>query len=298
MKIAVTGYTGRLGSELVKAGCVPLDCDITNEDAVADNVVNLNPDVVINCASYTDVDSCESHPIGQHRALLTNFYGAERLRSNFGGLLIHLSTDYVFSGKNGPYKETDRKKEIPINFYGWSKLGAEIVLQTHSNQNTIIVRTTGLYGSSYKRDDFVSFLLNQLTTTTEGTIAIAKNVVGNQTYVPHLVTALMELCRRYDANEMQNNMFHQIIHIASSDIVNRYEFALMIASVFGHDPRRIVPTTKKFGVADRPSKGGLKVDLAKKLGLPIYSILDGLKNLHELSALDYMMANDKGDLNV
>ena len=281
MKIAVTGYTGRLGSELVKAGCVPLDCDITNEDAVADNVVNLNPDVVINCASYTDVDSCESHPIGQHRALLTNFYGAERLRSNFGGLLIHLSTDYVFSGKNGPYKETDRKKEIPINFYGWSKLGAEIVLQTHSNQNTIIVRTTGLYGSSYKRDDFVSFLLNQLTTTTEGTIAIAKNVVGNQTYVPHLVTALMELCRRYDANEMQNNMFHKIIHIASSDIVNRYEFALMIANVFGHDPRRIVPTTKKFGVADRPSKSGLKVDLAKKLGLPIYTILDGLQDLKE-----------------
>jgi dTDP-4-dehydrorhamnose reductase len=75
------------------------------------------------------------------------------------------------------------------------------------------------------------------------------------------------------------------LHIASKDIVTRYEFALMLASVFGFDKKRLVPVkaSELNWLAERPKNGGLKVDLAKKYGLHLYSILDGLQEYKNVS---------------
>lgn len=272
-KVAVTGYSGRLGFELARLGCVPFKANITSKIEIEKEINRLQPDVIINCAAKTKVDECETKK-GFDDALAINFRGATNIQDVFSGLLIQMSTDYVFDCTKGPYDE--KYKELsPINDYGFSKFGAEAGLKSwvFDTQNIVIVRTTGLYGGSAGSFDFASTLISTLE---EGkTIKVTNELHGNQTYVPHLAEALMKLTT-FDFSK--SNV--EIIHIASEEVVTRFSFALMIADVFNLDKNLIVPCKNKDvpgWTAKRPTLGGLKVDKAKKMGLPIYSIADGLK---------------------
>jgi len=273
MEISVTGYKGRLGSELVKVGCTPFLADITNRDDIKAVLDNIQPDVIINCAALTDVDACEGDAYYK-KAFAVNTFGVNKLRDEFDGLLIHVSTDYIFNGKRGPYSEKYYKYD-PVNDYGLTKVAGEAVLQTHQKKNTIIVRTTGLYGGSSGKHDFFQLVKQHLAEGQE--LRVTKKVKGNQTYVPHLVEALIKL-----ANMEQAFFRPKVINIASKDVINRYEFALMIASVFGWNKKLLTPVnTIPEWVAKRPTRGGLKTGLAEKLELPIYTISEGLEALHE-----------------
>jgi len=96
----------------------------------------------------------------------------------------------------------------------------------------------------------------------------------NATYVPHLAKALMELVDISDPPK--------IVNIASKEVLSRYEFAKKIAQKFGHDQSYLIPTTMKDSddvfEAARPKNAGLKTDLAEKIGLSIYSVIDGLES--------------------
>jgi dTDP-4-dehydrorhamnose reductase len=103
-------------------------------------------------------------------------------------------------------------------------------------------------------------------------VLAAKDLYSNNTYIPHLAEAIMSVV---------NNpcITVPILHIASSDVVSRYELSKKIADVFGLDDTLLSPISMKNiagWVAKRPKRGGLNVDLAKRLGIPIYSIMDGL----------------------
>src|SRR5512139_2847081 len=126
MIIAVTGHKGRLGSELVRLGCTPLDCDITEYQSIELALHLVKPDVVINCAAYTNVDACENSD-EYLDALKVNTWGVEHLRDVFDGRLIHISSDYIFKGYSGPYDEKSLEFD-PVNSYGYSKVGAEVIL--------------------------------------------------------------------------------------------------------------------------------------------------------------------------
>jgi len=271
MEISVTGYKGRLGSELVKAGCTPIVVDITNRGSIIAVIDDVQPDVIINCAALTDVDACEGDEYYK-KAVAVNTFGVNKLRDEFDGLLIHMSTDYIFNGKRGPYSEKYYKYD-PVNDYGLTKIAGESVLQTHWKSNTIIVRTTGLYGGSSGKHDFFQLVKQHLAEGQE--LGVTKMLKGNQTYVPHLVEALIHLAN------MEQAFFHpKIINIASRDIKSRYEFALMIASVFGWDKKLLTPANNiPNWDAKRPTRGGLKTGFAEKLGLSIYTIAEGLEAL-------------------
>jgi dTDP-4-dehydrorhamnose reductase len=187
MVICVTGYQGRLGSELVRLGCEPLDCDITDGESIELAIFHKKPDVIINCAAYTNVDGCEDTETYKH-ALSVNTWGVGKLRDIFDGRLIHISSDYIFSGRDGPYAETYTKID-PVNGYGFSKVGAEVLLGTHEKKDTIIVRTTGLYGGCSEQHDFAKLVLNCLSKGEQ--LRVTNSLRGNQTYVPHLAEALM-----------------------------------------------------------------------------------------------------------
>lgn len=271
MKIFVTGYRGRLGSQLVLLGCDPLACDITQPNSVKIAIEDAAPDVIINCAAFTHVDECETKE-GFEKALKVNTEGVENLRNNFSGRLIHVSTDYIFSGKNGPYTEQEKKKE-PVNAYGYTKWGAEIMLTfpIETDNKTCIIRTTGMYGGVSNRPDFASMLLDNLRQRKE--VRITKELIGNQTYVPHIAEAILKLA-------LISGFEYPVINIGSWDVISRYDFALVLAGVFHLDKSLIHPCRNdeiKEWVAQRPKKGGLKTSLAKRMGLPIYTILDGLK---------------------
>ncbi len=270
--IAVTGYKGRLGSELIKQGCVFLECDITNVDSIQSELDKVRPSVVINCAAYTNVDACEDDR-EYEKALKVNTWGVNHLREAFGGRLIHISTDYIFKGLSGPYDERCFEFD-PVNSYGFSKVGAEVVLNSADNQNTCIVRTTGLYGGCSGKHDFAKLIVSTLQEGKE--LKVSKSLKGNQTYVPHLAEALI-----WCANSKK---LPNVLHIGSKEVISRYEFAIMIANVFGYNPKLLIPVDNneiEEWVARRPRKAGLKVKLAEKIGVPIYTILQGLQDYKE-----------------
>jgi len=263
-KIAVNGTKGRLGSTLVRLypGCYPLFAEITNKQAVKEELDRVKPDVVIHCAAFTDVDACENQ---QTKTLNINMTGVNNVRSSFEGRMVLISTDYVFDGKKGKYKED--AKLNPISIYGMSKFGGEGVLDIWDSPEDVIIRTTLLYGAQSK-PDFVSKLLEQFAST-EGVIPVTNRLYGNPTNVEHLAMGIMDLLSLPKAP--------RVVNIAGTDYINRYEFALMIADVFGLDKERIVlnHAPRKEG-APRPEKAGLDLSLAKKLKIRLFPIHEGL----------------------
>ena len=157
-KILITGGDGQLGNcfssmfgEKHKLLRPPeQEFDITNINQVKTIIKKYNPEIIVNCAAITDVDGCENNPI---LAKNINALAIKNLLDVFKGFFIHISTDYVFDGKEGPYKEGDIPN--PINIYGKTKLFGEEIVKNHSKQ-WIILRTNVLFGLASKAS-FVSW---------------------------------------------------------------------------------------------------------------------------------------------
>lgn len=262
MTIAVTGAKGRLGSQFLERGCVPLECDISSRDEVREALEKVQPLMIINCASYTAVDDAEDN---FDDAIRTNTRGPGVLRTEFDGFFIHISTGYVFDGKTGPYSED--APPAPISNYGWSKLGGEAA--SLAGQPTLIVRTLDLFGLNTKTD-FVRQIRDILEL--EQPYQLPTNLYGSPTFVPHLVEGILAAVSKSETG---------ILNITGDMVVSRYTWGRMIAEAFGFDPELIEPTDEVKGKAPRPLRGGLLVEKAKSHGIPIFSPEDGLKILAE-----------------
>jgi dTDP-4-dehydrorhamnose reductase len=266
--IGVTGPYGRLGSELVRRGCLPLDCNITSVESIRATLEAAPVPVIINAAAYTDVDGCEE-PENQAKAVAVNTRGPGLLRQQFSGFLIHISTGYVFDGTDGPYAENAAPN--PISFYGMSKLGGEAAVQIGAP--TLIVRVLDLFGHGPK-SDFVRQIRDHLTL--KQPIELPANLYGSPTYIPHLAAALMHLA--------QTGPNTPILHVAGDAVLSRFRWAQMIAAEFGLDAELVLPTDITKGKAERPMRGGLIVDSAKAMGVPIRSAIEGLRLIREAEA--------------
>ena len=264
MQIAVTGPNGRLGSALVKKGCIPLDFNICDEKACEKELGRIKPDALINCAAWTDVDGAEDKD-NLAEVLNTNLRGPGILRTNHSGLLIQISTGFVFGEGDGPFAEDD--EPLPISWYGWSKWGGEKAAQIR--MPTLVVRTLDLFGPETPID-FVRQVRDIVEFNIE--MELPDTLFGTPTYIPHLAEALLIAVER----ELTGT-----IHIAGDLTLSRYDWGRMIAEYFEADPDLIKPTKKIKGKAPRPLRGGLKVDKAVNMGLPIYSPLDGLRGISE-----------------
>lgn len=153
-KLLITGASGMLGYDVCKLFSKQKDyqifpfshkeLDITDIDLLERYLSDISPDVVINCAAYTKVDLCEEKRELAFKINRDGPYNLARLCSDLDVFLVHISTDYVFSGtKKRPYKEEDTT--YPINVYGASKLAGERkILETFSEY--LIIRTSWLFG--------------------------------------------------------------------------------------------------------------------------------------------------------
>lgn len=265
--IGVTGYKGRLGSVLVKKpNFIALDCDITNPTSIASVIKASTPDIIINCAAFTDVDEAERQ---YTHVLSINDYGVMNIRDAFEGWLIQISTDYIFGGVQGPYSEKfNVDEDFTKGKYGRSKAYGEQHVFSYPDRFGTIIRTTMLYGT-LGYPDFVTHILDRLKMGTP--FDVPYTLMGSPTYVPYLVDGIDNLIEHHWHNPPP------IVNIVGSDVISRYDFALMIASVWGCDKSLINPVRDFKGKDIRPSKAGLKTHLAKKLKVPIYSVIDGLE---------------------
>ena len=268
--IAVAGPHGRLGSWLIKHhGCVPLLCDVTKPETILKAVEKIEPQVIINCAAFTAVDDAETDRF-KLLARDINLRGPANLRSSFMGYFVHISTGFVFDGKNGPHKEGDIRE--PTNWYGWTKFGGEEAALMR--EPTLVIRTLDLYGPDPSKADFVKSIRDVLELGAEK--ALPDYLYKTPTYIPHLAEGIM--CAIQDG-------MNGFLHIAGSRTMNTLEWGQMIAEKFGYDPCLIVPG-KITGEAPRPLRGGLNTDLAKSLDIPIYSPDDGLEALAQMGVND------------
>jgi dTDP-4-dehydrorhamnose reductase len=260
MKIATTGPGGQLGRELVKQGAIPLRGRLMSEEMTA-SIEAIQPDAIINCAAMTDVDECERDPL---MAAVTNMAGVEYLSRIFSGYLIQISTDYVFDGQSGPYGVRDAPN--PINIYGWSKLGGELVTRRHLGPS-LIIRTTVLFSAT--NNNFVAKIVKQLGRP-ESIDLYNSDIVGTPTYVPALAAEIMR---------MSNEKYTGIAHVAGSPAMTRLEFAMHTAETFGYNADWIQPAGDATIGARRPKKAGLICDHDGYLPANGHNWLDGLAEL-------------------
>ena len=198
-RILITGANGQLGYsfynllrhkyEIVNTSrsinnnrsCIYLD--ITNP-IVCKEVINLiKPDIILNFAALTNVDYCERNPVLTNEI---NVIGLENLLTYFKKPIIHISSDYVFDGNNGPYAEEDSTN--PINIYGMSKLRSEQVLLNYS-ANSLIIRSNVIY--DYLKNSSASFLnwvVDSLKNKKE--INVVNDQVNNPTWASSLTVVI------------------------------------------------------------------------------------------------------------
>ncbi len=285
MKILITGSYGQLGRSLFGSFKV-FNFEIIQsgrnisigEDGIRFDIqdpVNIKavldlhkPDIIINLAAMTNVDMCEEQP---SLAKEVNIGGVINICDNFKGKILHLSTDYVFDGKNGPYRENDNVS--PVSIYGQTKLAAEQIVMNH-NPNNLIIRGNVLYDYTlYTKASFLNWVLDSLKNNR--TIRVVDDQFNNPTWTRSMADIIC-LCVKNDVSG--------IYHWGDADFVSRYEFAQIIAKKYDFDKSLIKPvsTNELSQVASRPLKSGLISDeIIKILNVVPPSIEDCLSSISE-----------------
>jgi dTDP-4-dehydrorhamnose reductase len=289
-KILITGSNGLLGQKLVSlliskpdviiiatamgsnrlpydAGYEYQEMDITNP-AEIDRVMSVTlPDVVIHTAAMTNVDQCETEKEACWRLNVTAVeYLIEACRK-YNVFFEHLSTDFVFDGASGPYKEEDAPN--PVSFYGWSKYAAEKAV-IGSGLRWSIARTVLVYGIAHdmSRSNIILWVKKSLE---EGR---AIKIVTDQFRTPTLAEDLAMGCYLIAEKEAEG-----IFHISGKDFLAPYEMAIMAAEYFGLDKSLISPTDASSFTqpARRPPRTGFDLTKSRSaLGYEPHSFREGI----------------------
>lgn len=266
MNILVTGANGQLGNEMqsvtgksndnyiftdVAGDCIHLD--ITNADAVKEMVGRHDIGCIINCAAYTNVEKAEDDVelCGRLNAEAPGIL-AEAM-SKVGGILIHISTDYVF-GKE-PYNTPcgEDQQGTPTGVYGRTKLqGEQNILK--SGCRHLIIRTAWLYSEFGK--NFAKTMLN--LTSTKPQLNVVFDQCGTPTYAYDLAAAIFHIMenRKYEGHS-------GIYHYSNEGVCSWFDFARMIAEYAGHTSCEIQPCHSD--------------EFPSKVKRPAYSVLDKTK---------------------
>lgn len=268
MKVLVTGSYGQLGTCLnrefkgdpdIEAIFTDYDTlDITDREAVERFLGDHRFDIIINCAAYTAVDKAETDNIVA-AALNTGAVGyLGESAVKWGAKVIHISTDYVFSGQSfRPYKEND--EPYPQGIYGRTKLEGEGLLSSFCQQ-AIIIRTSWLY-SEYGRN-FVKIMLKLAETEPE--INVVADQIGTPTYAGDLANAIHSIIKH-------DKWVPGIFHFTNEGVASWYDFAKAIFEI-SHKNVKVnpIPTSEYITPAKRPLYSVLsKSKIKKTYGLRI-----------------------------
>lgn len=294
-KIVITGSNGLLGQTLVNLlmkepenysvvglsrGKNRMDrndfqfynIDITNYDQLKQCISNIKPSVIINTAAMTNVDTCE---LKQYECNLLNVQAVKHLAQicdMFNIHLIQISTDFIFDGIKGTYKETDVPN--PLSVYGHSKLKAENIIKS-SDIIFSILRTILVYGkvNNSKKSNIVLWIKEMLEKNKEITI------VDDQYRMPTYVEDLAMACKLIVDKKIRG-----VYHISSNVLLSVFEIANQIADVFGLNKKLIKPISTKTlnQKAIRPPKTGFDLSKTiKELDFQPTSFLEGLKRFKQ-----------------
>lgn len=223
-----------------------LKVDIGNKKAVKKMLLDFYPDYVLNFAAFTNVDKCETEKELCWNANVNALEYLAKYCVPTNSQLIHISSDYVFDGKNGPYSENDLPN--PISYYGRSKLAGENVIKRFNIPSTII-RTNVLFGATkHGRPDFVKWVVDSLKKKNK--INIVTDQYNNPTFLDDFSLMIKTII-----DESRTGLYH----IGGSEQLNRFEFTKKITDYFSLDFELVTPilTEALNQPAPRPLNSGL-----------------------------------------
>ncbi|MGI8593326.1 MAG: dTDP-4-dehydrorhamnose reductase [Solirubrobacteraceae bacterium] len=280
MRVLVTGAGGMLGQDVVGTArerghevtaLTRSDLDVTDGAAVARTIRDVGPEVVVNCAAWTDVDGAEAD---EEEATKVNGEGAgnvARATAEAGAVLVHLSSDYVFDGNGrAPYVESDPVK--PLSAYGRSKLAGERQVADAGSRHAI-VRSSWLFGLG--GGNFVETMLRLGAEQDE--LRVVNDQIGCPTFTAHLAEGLLDLA---------GGQALGIHHAAGAGACSWHAFAIEIFRQAGIEvrvdptttaqlerpaprpPYSVLATARDDGVALPEWREGLADYLAARAGLP------------------------------
>ncbi len=286
MNILITGANGQLGNEMriiakestdkyiftdvnQVEGVETTYLDITDMDAIRKMVADNNVNAIVNCAGYTNVDGAETNEALAEKLNADASENLAKAMKEVGGLLIHISTDYVFGGNsyNTPCKED--QKGTPTGVYGLSKLhGEERIIATGCNH--VIIRTAWLYSEFGK--NFCKTMMN--LTATKPQLKVVFDQVGTPTYALDLAKAIEVILEKFDGSQTG------IYHFSNEGVCSWYDFTKMIAEYNGTTSCDIQPChSNEFpSPVTRPSYSVLdKTKIKETFGIKVPYWTDSLK---------------------
>lgn len=248
-----------------------IQLDLLQSDKLREAILEQEPEVIIHGAAYTNVDGAETNADTAYRVNAYVPGDLARIANELDIPLVHISTDYVFSGEDGPYTEDDPCD--PRGVYAESKYEGENTVRTVAKK-TAIIRPNVMYGHGYDlKSSFVDWLISELS---EGNnVNIVTDQFSNPTYARRLAVVI----RIIMSNEAWDTW-----HFGAKEVISRFDFAQQIADVFGlrSDLIHAISTGDLNQAAPRPMKCGLNCDkIEKKLGVKILSIQEELALLKE-----------------
>ena len=269
MKLLVTGAAGMLGRDVMLAagnaghdvvGFGRAELDVTDAAGLEKKLDLERPDVVINCAAWTDVDGAEE---SEQAAFAVNGTGAGNVAAaaaRAGASVVYVSSDYVFDGaKAAPYGESDQP--APLSAYGRTKLAGEEATAA-ANRHHFIVRSSWLFGIGGR--NFVETMLRLAASQNE--VLVVHDQVGSPTYTWHLAYGIVRLIEGIEFG---------VHHMAAAGQCSWYEFAREIFEQAKVECKVLSITTEEFGrPAPRPPFSALTSQREHAIRLPSWQ--DGL----------------------
>jgi dTDP-4-dehydrorhamnose reductase len=269
VKLLVTGAAGMLGRDVMLAagnaghdvvGFGRAELDVTDPAGLAKKFDLERPDVVINCAAWTDVDGAEE---AEEAAFAVNGTGAGNVAAaaaEVGGGVVYVSSDYIFDGvKAAPYVESDQP--APLSAYGRTKLAGEEATVA-ANKRHFVVRSAWLFGIG--GPNFVETMLRLAASGNE--VLVVRDQVGSPTYTWHLAYGIVRLIEGIEFG---------IHHMAAAGQCSWYDFAREIFEQAKVECKVLSITTEEFGrPAPRPPFSALTSQREHAIRLPSWQ--DGL----------------------
>ncbi len=264
MRIAIIGASGLIGSNCLRyfqeqghavlgtyfsypaKDTVFLDT-LNPENPQNADLAAFSPDVILNCGALTHVDYCEQNPEESYAKTVASHLQVLKWATEFNARVVYISTDYVFDGQSGPYREDDAVN--PLSVYGRHKLEAEKATLSHDSGN-LVLRVTNVYGDEERGKNFVARIMDQAGKGQKLTLNLPVDQYATPVNGWDVARALHLLLQDQKCG---------IYHIASTDFLNRVELALKVLNYFPGAEYHLNPTftTELNQPAARPLMGGL-----------------------------------------
>ena len=246
--------------------------NITNREEVLKYIKKIKPDVIIHTAAIGNVDFCEKN---KDISWATNVDGTRNIieaAQEFGSKIIYISSNAVFDGNNPPYKEEDEIN--PISYYGETKVICERLVK-NSELKSVIIRAILMYGwhNSSERQNMVTWILDSISKGVS--LKIVDDIYSNPLLSLNCADSIWAVIKKGKTG---------IFHVAGSDCVSRYNFALKIAETFNLDKSMITPVPNSYftDIAPRPRNTCLCIDkMERELKVKSIGIEEGLKILKD-----------------